>query len=134
MAGDYGLKYLDNYITLKCPQCGETYKRYSTEIEYKLLVGDKIMKFCTYNCRSKYKQQHQKELLNPTTKSRSSRNKRITMVDGKEYASMRKASLVEFGHENSIVDYRKWHGDPDDFYLKGKHVVIVSRKEEHEED
>lgn len=50
-------KELLPYTERVCPCCGESYKRYQGEIDYTLINKGKRIKFCSWNCKCKYKRE-----------------------------------------------------------------------------
>ena len=56
----------DSYVWQKCDGCGCMFKVYPQEYVYRLPIkvsyATKYMKFHSYNCRSKWKKEHAKEL------------------------------------------------------------------------
>ena len=57
--GEYGYKSTSHYVTRTCPQCGEEYRRYPGEVEYK--YGGKL--FCHFPCKNQYRKAHPDEEL-----------------------------------------------------------------------
>lgn len=128
---DLGYKSFDQYVERKCPQCKEKYKRYSGEMDYKLFYKTKTLIFCTYNCRSKFKQEHSEEYDNQgwdggynKIRNKGPQRKRC-VVDGKIYISIGKASTAEFGRVDALSQYKYHNKLGNEFTWKGKHIQII---------
>ena len=126
-----GYKYFDQYVERKCPQCKEKYKRYSGEMDYKLFYKTKTLIFCSYNCRSKFKQEHPEEYENQgwsggynNVRNKGPQRKRC-VVDGKVYVSIGKASIAEFGSVQALSKYKRRNKLGNEFTWKGKHVQLI---------
>ena len=52
--GLFGYKSTSSYTLSVCPQCKESFRRYSGEVEF-IYKG---LKFCTYPCKAQYRREH----------------------------------------------------------------------------
>lgn len=132
---DLGYKSFDQYVERKCPQCKETYKRYHGEMDYKLFYKTKTLIFCTYNCRSKFKQGHPEEYENQgwnggynKRRTKSKQMKRC-IVDGVIYENIGKASTAEFGSVQGLSYYKCRNKLGNEFTWRGKHIQILENED-----
>ena len=58
---DCGYKSFEGVKVKTCAYCKQKYRRYASEIEYKLKLDGKYYFYCSYNCRSKARKEYEKQ-------------------------------------------------------------------------
>lgn len=138
-----------------CDYCQESYKRYVDEIDYIQKIGSKTFEFCSYNCRSKFKKEHKKEIEkhdinnkldayeknverqrrnykakkeNIVRKDRVSYSNYVCYVDDVKYDSMQIASINVFG-KPKLIGSTRYRLKKDEFDWCGHHIKVVENDE-----
>jgi len=141
---------------IKCDQCKETFIRYVNEMDYIQKIGEKTFEFCSYNCRSKFRKEHEQEILDDKNKldpyekllqqqryyndikrgaikprkGKRGKNGYKCYVDGVEYDSMITASKAVFGFgEDCTIARARDYRKQDEFEFRGHHIKVVKNDE-----